>query len=184
MSVDDEQVIDSNNFDQDSDLGLPTMEHTSAAEQKHLQGYYSYSEDHPADALTNFDLNETAAAANYDVDNMSVSVNTAAVDSYSHEVEFVLHGVCITGVGLAGLVANVVCLLVLRQPALKLGRQVGKRMRNIYFRRKEFSRVPGTLYDIFLKRKIHSTFSGDVGMTGRISIIKNMHGNYVCKISF
>ena len=55
-------------------------------------------------------------------------------------MEFVVHGICITSVGLgkihftvpilvgvkllflAGLVANVLCLLVLRRPALKRGR--------------------------------------------------------------
>lgn len=45
---------------------------------------------------------------------------------YLSLLEFVIHGICITSVGLAGLVANVVCLLVLRQPALKCGRQVSK----------------------------------------------------------
>lgn len=43
---------------------------------------------------------------------------------YLSQLEFIVHGICITSVGLAGLVANVVCLLVLRQPALKCGRQV------------------------------------------------------------
>lgn len=38
--------------------------------------------------------------------------------------EFIVHGVGITSVGFAGLLANIVCLLVLNQPALRRGRQV------------------------------------------------------------
>ena len=38
--------------------------------------------------------------------------------------DFAVHGVLLTSVGLAGLVANVLCLLVLHRPALKVGRQV------------------------------------------------------------
>ena len=38
--------------------------------------------------------------------------------------EFIVHGICLTTVGVAGLVANTAILLVLRRPALKCGSQV------------------------------------------------------------
>ena len=40
------------------------------------------------------------------------------------DFDFAVHGILLTSVGLAGLVANVLCLLVLHRPALKVGRQV------------------------------------------------------------
>ena len=53
------------------------------------------------------------------------------VDSLNHthltdqnDFDFAVHGILLTSVGLAGLVANVLCLLVLHRPALKVGRQV------------------------------------------------------------
>ena len=39
-------------------------------------------------------------------------------------LDFAVHGILLTSVGLAGLVANVLCLLVLHRPALRVGRQV------------------------------------------------------------
>lgn len=51
---------------------------------------------------------------------MHMAQNATYLDSF----EFVVHGICLTSVGLAGLLANIVCLLVLKRPALKCGRQV------------------------------------------------------------
>ena len=46
-------------------------------------------------------------------------------------LDFAVHGVLLTSVGLAGLVANVLCLLVLHRPALRVGRQVSLKCRYI-----------------------------------------------------
>ena len=63
----------------------------------------------------------------YDEDILPFSNESeVTIDIPNPKFEFIIHGVCITSVGLAGLVANAVCLLVLRQPALNCGRQVIK----------------------------------------------------------
>ena len=46
-------------------------------------------------------------------------------------LDFAVHGILLTSVGLAGLVANVLCLLVLHRPALRVGRQVSLKCRYI-----------------------------------------------------
>ena len=57
--------------------------------------------------------------------NNSVVTNPKVTIDY---LDFAVSGILITSVGLAGLIANVVCLLVLHRPAMKVGRQVSQNL--------------------------------------------------------
>ena len=56
-------------------------------------------------------------------DNSTVA-SAGAGSSFVQEIrnEFIIHGVLVTGVSCVGLLANVVCLLVMCRPALRRGR--------------------------------------------------------------
>ncbi len=63
-------------------------------------------------------------------DNASSSSHVADVGSHDEydgagevgvEFEFVVHGLLLTSVGIAGLFANIVCLIILCQPSLRRG---------------------------------------------------------------
>ena len=69
--------------------------------------------------------------SNYTSDNLnSNNISTNSFDLF----DLVVGGVCLISVGLAGLAANVICLLVLRRPALKCGRQVSIHFHNQFLK--------------------------------------------------